>query len=399
MPLLHLTREPDAPQDDARFLPFSAAQRCLFAAAGASPAAIEIDLSRRICAAALQRAAEAAFSRYPYLNAVLSEGEDGVFLRAATPAVRPARAAGPRAADPHAADPRAADPRAAVEVSYEKKRIRIRFLRALHDARAVKPFAELLLARYFDPLPARPSFGIERIPSEERKDPFETLRPAGALLPFPKEPLRLPSEGTLCRFDVQVDGAEFRYAVRQNGATPVLFAALLWSRAVAERAVLYKKAVRIGLMTDVRTQLDCRGSALPCTLSLPLCYDAAVHRKPLPDAAAHLRSDLAILYDARCVRSLAAERARSPQEGNAPCSDTFSLNYFGTLLTRDGAKIESARLCIPDEAPLSVGMAAAGQTITFTCCQRSASSHLLHAFLRQLSALGIAYRYESVHPL
>ena len=384
MPLLHPTREPDAPQDDARFLPFSAAQRCLFAAAGASPAAIEIDLSRRICAAALQRAAEAAFSRYPYLNAVLSEGEDGVLLRAATPAVRPARAV---------------DPRAAVEVSYEKKRIRIRFLRALHDARAVKPFAELLLARYFDPLPARPSFGIERIPPEERKDPFETLRPAGALLPFPKEPLRLPSEGTLCRFDVQVDGAEFRYAVRQNGATPVLFAALLWSRAVAERAVLYKKAVRIGLMTDVRTQLDCRGSALPCTLSLPLCYDAAVHRKPLPDAAALLRSDLAILYDARCVRSLAAERARSPQEGNAPCSDTFSLNFFGTLLTRDGAKIESARLCIPDEAPLSVGMAAAGQTITFTCCQRSASSHLLHAFLRQLSALGIAYRYESVHPL
>ena len=384
MPLLHPTREPDAPQDDARFLPFSAAQRCLFAAAGASPAAIEIDLSRRICAAALQRAAEAAFSRYPYLNAVLSEGEDGVFLRAATPAVRPARAA---------------DPRAAVEVSYEKKCIRIRFLRALHDARAVKPFAELLLARYFDPLPARPSFGIERIPPEERKDPFETLRPAGALLPFPKEPLRLPSEGTPCRFDVQVDGAEFRYAVRQNGATPVLFAALLWSRAVAERAVLYKKAVRIGLMTDVRTQLDCRGSALPCTLSLPLCYDAAMHRKTLPDAAALLRSDLAILYDARCVRSLAAERARSPQEGNAPCSDTFSLNFFGTLLTRDGAKIESARLCIPDEAPLSVGMAAAGQTITFTCCQRSASSHLLHAFLRQLSALGIAYRYESVHPL
>ena len=277
--------------------------------------------------------------------------------------------------------------------------IRIRFLRALHDARAVKPCAELLLARYFDPLPARPSFGIERIPPEERKDPFETLRPAGAFLPFPKEPLRLPSEGTLCRFDVQVDGAEFRYAVRQNGATPVLFAALLWSRAVAERAVLYKKAVRIGLMTDVRTQLDCRGSALPCTLSLPLCYDAAVHRKTLPDAAAHLRSDLAILYDARCVQSLAAERARSPQEGNAPCSDTFSLNFFGTLLTRDGAKIESARLCIPDEAPLSVGMAAAGQTITFTCCQRSASSHLLHAFLRQLSALGIAYRYESVHPL
>ena len=385
MPLLHPTREPDAPQDDARFLPFSAAQRCLFAAAGASPAAIEIDLSRRICAAALQRAAEAAFSRYPYLNAVLSEGEDGVLLRAATPAVRPARAA--------------ADPRAAVDISYEKKRIRIRFLRALHDARAVKPFAELLLARYFDPLPARPSFGIEHIPPEERKDPFETLRPAGALLPFPKEPLRLPSEGTLCRFDVQVDEAEFRYAVRQNGATPVLFAALLWSRAVAERAVLYKKAVRIGLMTDVRTQLDCRGSALPCTLSLPLCYDAAVHRKTLPDAAALLRSDLAILYDARCVQSLAAERARSPQEGNAPCSDTFSLNYFGTLLTRDGAKIESARLCTPDEAPLSVGMAAAGQTITFTCCQRSASSHLLHAFLRQLSALGIAYRYESVHPL
>ena len=384
MLLLHPTREPDAPQDDARFLPFSAAQRCLFAAAGASPAAIEIDLSCRICAAALQRAAEAAFSRYPYLNAVLSEGEDGVLLRAATPAVRPARAA---------------DPRAAVEVSYEKKCIRIRFLRALHDARAVKPFAELLLARYFDPLPARPSFGIERIPPEERKDPFETLRPAGALLPFPKEPLRLPSEGTLCRFDVQVDGAEFRYAVRQNGATPVLFAALLWSRAVAERAVLYKKAVRIGLMTDVRTQLDCRGSALPCTLSLPLCYDAAMHRKPLPDAAALLRSDLAILYDARCVRSLAAERAPSPQEGNAPCSDTFSLNFFGTLLTRDGAKIESARLCTPDEAPLSVGMAAAGQTITFTCCQRSASSHLLHAFLRQLSALGIAYRYESVHPL
>lgn len=384
MPLLHPTREPDAPQDDARFLPFSAAQRCLFAAAGASPAAIEIDLPRRICAAALQRAAEAAFSRYPYLNAVLSEGEDGVLLRAATPAVRPAHAV---------------DPRAAVEVSYEKKRIRIRFLRALHDARAVKPFAELLLARYFDPLPARPSFGIERIPPEERKDPFETLRPAGALLPFPKEPLRLPSEGTLCRFDVQVDGAEFRYAVRQNGATPVLFAALLWSRAVAERAVLYKKAVRIGLMTDVRTQLDCRGSTLPCTLSLPLCYDAAAHRKPLPDAAALLRSDLAILYDARCVRSLAAERAHSPQEGNAPCSDTFSLNFFGTLLARDGAKIESARLCLPDEAPLSVGMAAAGQTITFTCCQRSASSHLLHAFLRQLSALGIAYRYESIHPL
>lgn len=177
MPLLHPTREPDAPQDDARFLPFSAAQRCLFAAAGASPAAIEIDLSRRICAAALQRAAEAAFSRYPYLNAVLSEGEDGVLLRAATPSVRPARAA---------------DPRAAVEVSYEKKRIRIRFLRALHDARAVKPFAELLLARYFDPLPARlPSASSASRPRSERT-PLKRSAPRARSFPFRKSRSAFP---------------------------------------------------------------------------------------------------------------------------------------------------------------------------------------------------------------
>lgn len=378
-------------------------QRHLYAVYGLTCASIELDLYRRVNAAALSRALEETLIRFPYFRTSVSSLEPlQTETRPSAAVLRACLAPVPQ--------------RDVVAVLYDGNRITISFHLAFCDARGVKPFAETLFYHYCriryksDAAGEHIRKAGESLLPGETSDPFAGLESSTreAVLP-PRNVFHLPEprENAVYRCDIKVDREEFSYACLQNQTTPVILLTLLINRAIA-RSHSMRAPILANVNVDTRKALGARNTYMPCSRRMMLPYHASLAKSDLSVQAAEYRMLLACQCDAASCRRAAggnpqehgrtnpADVTARPEEADSERA-TYTLEYLGTFLA-DGnlPYLESVHLPLAYAAPLSIGIASNGRKITVTICQRFRTERYAVNFIKELRNLGIGYVHSGL---
>lgn len=388
-------------------------QSFLYRTNGYDSTVVEIRMRDKVTGSYLQAALTNTVRRFPYLTQKMVEKEGAYYLHRndnSMVAVKTDkfRTLGSMAAGYHLLD-----------VTFTDNCIRVAFHHGLCDGRGVMPFVETLLYDYCcQKYHKKFSFeGIrlpgEDIPAEESVEPFSTRYfevDESTVRPVERDGFALPestSEPIGCyRSEIILDENTFVHAAKAAGASPTLFAAMLFSRCVLELNSQADKPVICNLAMDLRaaigmeqTHRNCVGSA-----SLPFTQDDL--GASLEELACRYRDLLAAQRDPNAVKAglnkqiglfnrlddlhTLEEKRGLMSFFNGMVNNTYVVSYMGRLRLNDYAQyVDSAHFFSDTICGLTINMLAAAGKLSVEVLQGFPETKYAQAFQQILTPYGL----------
>lgn len=388
-------------------------QSFLYRTNGYHSTVVEVRMRDKVTGSFLQVALNDTVRRFPYLAQKLVEKDGAYYLHRddnSMVAVRTNkfRALGSMATGYHLLD-----------VTYIGSIIRVAFHHGLCDGRGVMPFIETLIyeycsRKYKGPFSAK---GIrlpgEPVPPEETVEPFSTeyyqVRELD-VLPVEKDGFALPestSTPEACyHTEFLLDENVFVSAAKSVGATPALFAAMLFSRCILEQNPQAEKPVICNLAIDLRSAIGMEQTHRNCVGSVYLPYRPE-DMETIPENLAHqYRELLAAQREPDMVKASLNQQIRlfnkldelhSLEEKrqmmsffNGMVNNTYVVSYMGRLRLNDYARyVESAHFFSDTICGLTINMLSASGKLSFEVLQGFSETKYARAFQQVLTPLGL----------
>lgn len=387
-------------------------QSFLYRASGYNSTVVEIQMRDKITGSYLQMALIHAGQRFPYLTQKLVEKGGAYFLHRDDNSMtvnktNRFRTLGSMETGYHLLD-----------VTYIDHYIRVAFHHGLCDGRGIIPFVETLLYDYCCQKYHRQfsSEGIrlpgELIPQEETAEPFSTDYfevDSGAVPQIEKDGFALPestaSPNVCCRTEILVDEAAFVRGAKAIGATPTLFAAMIFSRCILDLNIQAEKPVICNLAMDLRTAIGMEQTHRNCVGSAYLPYTLADRNQEPALLANRYRELLAVQREPNAVKAglnqqiglfnkldemkTLEERRQMMSFFDTMLNNTYVISYMGRLRLNDYAGyVESARFYNDTIRGLTVNMLSAAGKLSFVVLQGFSGKKYVEAFTQALAPYG-----------
>lgn len=306
-----------------------------------------------------------------------------------------------------------------LDVTFTGNCFRVAFHHGLCDGRGVMSFVETLLYDYCCQKYHKKfsSEGIrlpgEDIPAEESVEPFSTgyydVDESAAPL-VEKDGFALPestSEPAGCyRSEIILDENTFVHAAKAVGATPTLFAAMLFSRSVLELNPQPEKPVVCNLAMDLRAAIGMEQTHRNCVGSASLPYTQDDLGTSLEDLASRYRHLFAAQRDPNAVKAglnkqiglfnkLDEVHTLEEKRGlmsffNGMVNNTYVVSYLGRLRLNDYAQyVDSAHFFSDTICGLTINLLAAAGKLSVEVLQGFPETKYAQAFRQILAPYGL----------
>lgn len=400
-----------------------AGQSYLYKKQGMESEVIEIRFDKNISGSALTSALTLTKKRYPYFRTKLVEKDGDFYIvqnRGALSARRTKKLSklGHISVGNHL-----------IDVTYHGNTMFVSFHHALCDGRGVMPFVETLIYYY-----CKQQYKTKAVPEgvHLRNDPLlpgETADPFMQSYDFDESkefislsrdafsiPENAPASGpTDYRCEFNVSHADFMRVCKENNATPVILAALLMSKAIAEIYPDYDKPINANIATDMREALDCPNTYKNCVKSMILPYTREMAEKSLREQATKQREILKAQRDRDFCRKEAnamlglfnkldslhsfEEKQKIMAYFDSFLLNTFVISYLGQFKLGDNAKhVKEMYFYNSGAAGLGINMIACQDCFCIEFKQSFASNRYARAFSAQLDKLGIGHTMSEMIP-
>lgn len=394
-------------------------QSFLYRANGYSGTVVEVRMRDKVTGSYLQVALTNTARRFPYLTQKLVEKKGAYYLHRDDNSMTVNKTARYRALGSMETGYHLLD------VTYIDNCIRVAFHHGLCDGRGVMPFVETLLYDYCCQKYHKKfsSEGIrlpgEPIPPEETAEPFsrDYFAVGGEAAPqVEKDGFALPEStitpSTCCRTEILVNEAAFVQEAKAVGATPTLFAAMLFSRCILDLNPQSEKPVICNLAMDLRSAIGMEQTHRNCVGSAYLPYKPAdrdrepkalaeQYRKLLaaqrePDAVkAGLNQQIGLFNKLDELETL-EERRKLMSFFDTMLNNTYVISYMGRLRLNDYAQyVESARFYNDTIRGLTVNMLSAAGKLSFVILQGFSETRYAEAFAQALAPYGFLSASET----
>ncbi len=395
-------------------------QSFLYRANGYNSTVVEIQMRDKVTGSYLQMALIHAGQRFPYLTQKLVEKGGAYFLHRDDNSMTVNKTARFRALGSME------NGYHLIDVTYIDSYIRVAFHHGLCDGKGVMPFVETLLydyccQKYHKQFSAA---GIrlpgEPIPPEETAEPFSTdyfAVDSKAVPQVEKDGFALPestaSPSICCRTEILVDEAAFVHGAKAIGATPTLFAAMLFSRCILDLNPQAEKPIICNLAMDLRPAIGMEQTHRNCVGSAYLPYKPADRDREPAVLANQYRELLAAQRDPNAVKAglnqqiglfnrldelkTLEERRKMMSFFDTMLNNTYVISYMGRLRLNDYAEyVESARFYNDTIRGLTVNMLSAAGKLSFVILQGFSETKYAEVFAQALAPYGFLSVSETV---
>lgn len=308
-----------------------------------------------------------------------------------------------------------------LDVTYTGNCIRVAFHHGLCDGRGVMPFIETLLYGYCTQKYHKKfsADGIrlpdEPVPEEETTEPFSRefydvdesavvqVENDGYVLPE-----STPNPEACYHTEILLDEEIFVHAAKAVGATPTLFAAMLFSRCVLQENPQADKPIICNLAMDLRSAIGMEQTHRNCVGSACLPYTADDETISAEELAHRYRELLAIQRDPNTIKAslnkqiglfnrldelgTLEEKRKLMSFFNNMVNNTYVISYLGRLRLNDYTQyVESAHFYSDTIHGLTINMLAAAGKLSLEVLQGFRASRYAEAFAKAFAPYGLLY--------
>lgn len=395
-------------------------QSFLYRRNGYSSTVIEIKMKDKVRGDYLQRAYVYALGRFPDLSVKLVEKAASYYycedvISMTVQKTNQFRTLGSISTGYHLLD-----------VTYTNNLIRTAFHHGLCDGRGIKPFVETMIYAYCC-LRYQKQFSTEGIKTaespilaEESEEPFgsapfkvnpaQGLQHSSACFSLPENTLDITDS---YRTEIIVDQNELITRIKQENATPSIFTAILFSRAVAQNNPDISTPIQANIAMDLRKIIHKESTHRNCTGTISLPYTALDAAKSIKELANEYRQLMkaqktednvknSLNKQIQMFQKLDAcktleEKRKMLDFFNTLSNDTYVISYLGQMQFNDFAQyIDHASFYSERNRGIIINMLAAGDHFCFSILQNFPDDRYIQSFLKQLDDEDITYQVNQI---
>ncbi len=391
----------------------------LYRKGGTESEIIEVVMTDRVKGHHLKTAFDKAIIRFPYLKYSVIE-ENGSFrlitniLPFKVTRTRNLRSLGSKAVNYHL-----------IDVTYWENRIYVAFHHGLCDGRGIRPFIETLIYNYlkirFGAKIERPGgrFTGQHVGLSESQDPFvgEQYEVGDSQMPeVVRDGFCLPevaggeNEGKYYVSRFVFNSYELMPYVKEAGATPAIYMALLIQKAIKKLNPDADKPIICNLASDMRDALNKSNTFKNCVSSIYLPYDERIedmsfqeqsqtYRRVIreqknPDYVKRNANGIKGLFDRLDSIPSFEERQKMLDFFNGMLVNTFVLSYIGQLnLKGCDDYVKSAHLYCSGSKGMIANMLSIGDSISLEIEQSFSDTKYCDELIKTFNAIGIKYKF------